>query len=75
MLDALDPVLQDARTMTWNGKHPIVALVTTTSQTGVKWTQEAMEAVAAQLQRLPALGTWFVDIVAPPVAGAHPVIL
>src|SRR5262249_31324699 len=68
LLDSIDTVLQYARTMTWNGKHPIVELVTTTYQTGVKLTQEAMEAVEAQLQRLPALGKWFVDIVAPPVA-------
>ena len=64
-LDSIDPVLQCARTMTWNGKHPIVALVTTTYQTGVKLTQEAMGAVEAQIKRLPDLGKWFVDIVPP----------
>jgi len=54
--------------MTWNGKHPIVALVTTTYQTGVRLTQEAMEVVEAQIERLPALGKWFVDIVPPAMA-------
>jgi len=34
-LDAIDAVLQWAATMTWKGTPPIVALVTTTSQTGV----------------------------------------
>ena len=68
LLDSIDTVLQCARTMTWNGKHPIVELVSTTYQTGVKLTQEAMEAVEAQLERLPALGKWFVDIVPPSLA-------
>jgi hypothetical protein len=68
LLDSLDTVLQFTRTMTWNGKHPVVALVTTTYQTGVTLTKDAMETVEAHLQRLPVLGKWFVDIVAPPVA-------
>ncbi len=54
--------------MTWKGKHPVVELVTTTSQTGVKLTKEAMDAVETQLQRLPSLGKWFVDINCSPPA-------
>jgi hypothetical protein len=68
LLDSIDTVLPCARTMTWNGKHPIVELVTTTYQTGVRLTQEAMEMVEAQIERLPALGKWFVDIVPPAMA-------
>jgi hypothetical protein len=56
LLDSLDTVLQFTRTMTWNGKHPVVALVTTTYQTGVTLTKDAMETVEAHLQRLPVLG-------------------
>ena len=36
--------------------------VTTTYQTGVKLTKEAMEVVETQLQRLSSLEKWFVDI-------------
>jgi hypothetical protein len=61
----MDTVLQFARTMTWHGKHPVVAVGTTTYQTGVTLTKDAMETVEAQLQRLPDLGQWFVDIVSP----------
>lgn len=68
LLDSVDTVLQCAQTMTWNGKHPVVELVTTTYQTGVTLTQEAMEVVEAQLKRLPDLAKWFVDIVSPPLA-------
>jgi hypothetical protein len=63
LLDAIDAVIQFATTMTWKGKCPIVALVTTSYQTGVKLTKNAMKIVATQIQRLPGLDTWFVDIV------------
>jgi transposase len=50
----------------WKGTHPIVDLVTATYQTGVTLTKEAMEAVEAQITRLPGLEKWFVDIVPAP---------
>ena len=65
LLDSLEAVIQYASTMTWKGKHPLVTLVTTTYPTGVKLTKEAMQAVETQLQRLPDLDKWFVDIVYP----------
>ena len=51
LLDSIEAVLAFTRTMTWNGIHPVVELVTTTYQTGVKLTKEAMDRVEAQLQR------------------------
>ena len=68
LLDSIDTVLQLAKTMTWNGKCPLVHLVTTTYQTGVTLAKDAMETVEAQLTRLPDLGKWFVDIVPPRLA-------
>jgi transposase len=65
LLDSLEAVIQYASTMTWKGKHPLVTLVTTTYQTGVKLTKKAMQVVETQLQRLPHLDKWFVDIVSP----------
>ncbi|GAC1630575.1 MAG: hypothetical protein NVS4B11_30330 [Ktedonobacteraceae bacterium] len=62
MLDSVDAVTQYAGTMTWKGNHPIIALVTTTYQTGIKLTKQAMDLLETQLQRLPSLGKWFVDI-------------
>jgi hypothetical protein len=59
---SLDAVIQFARTMIWKGKHPVVKLVTTAYQTGVKLTKKAMKAVETHLQRLPSLEKWFVDI-------------
>lgn len=62
LLDSVEAVIQYAASMTWKGKHPVVELVTTTYQTGVKLCKEAMHAVETQLQRLPSLEKWFVDI-------------
>src|ERR1700752_1062299 len=69
LLDSVDAVVQFARTMTWKSNHPVVELVTTTYQTGVKLTAKAMKVVEAQLQRLPALGKWFIDLIPSPSAG------
>jgi hypothetical protein len=66
LLDSIDTVLQFAATMTWKGIPPIVALVTTTYETGITLTQEAMAAVEAKIQRWPLLEKWFVEISPPP---------
>jgi len=68
LLDSVDAVLQYAETMTWKGQHPVVELVTATYQTGIKLSQEAMAAIEAQIERLPQLGKWFLDIDASPLA-------
>lgn len=62
LLDTIDSVIQFARTMTWNGKHPIVSLVTATYTTGVRLAKDAMEALESQVTRLAGLEKWFVDI-------------
>ena len=61
LLDSIDTVLQFAKTMTWQGQHPIVELVTTTYETGVTLTKDAMQRVEAQIKRLPSLGKMFGD--------------
>ena len=63
LLDSLEAVLEFAASMTWKGDHPVVELVTTVDQTGVTLTKEVMDQVEAQLERLPVLGKWFVDII------------
>ena len=68
LLDSLAAVLHFARSMTWQGKQPVVELVTTTYQTGIKLSKEAMAVVETQVERLPHLGKWFVDIICPPPA-------
>ena len=62
LLDSIDTVLRFTASMTWKGIHPVVELVTTLYQTGVRLSQAAMAEIEAQLARLPELGKWFVDI-------------
>ena len=62
LLDSIDTVINFARTMTWNGKSPVVELITKTYHTGVKVASKAMEALEAKVSRLPSLEKWFVDI-------------
>ncbi len=70
LLDSIEAVLEFATSMTWKGQQPVVALVTTTYQSGVKLTKAAMDQVEAHLERLPDLEKWFVDIVSSsPVSG------
>ena len=62
LLDEVEAVLGFARSMTWNGKHPVVELLTTVYQKGVRLSAKEMEQVEKEVKRLPNLGKWFVDI-------------
>jgi transposase len=62
ILDEVETALNFAKTMTWNGKHPVVKLVTGTYSTGVSLTKKAMRQIENQIQRLTNLGKWFIDI-------------
>ncbi len=62
VLDSIDTVIRFAETMTWNGKHPTVDVISTRYATGIKLTKEAMQTVETHMQRLPGLDKWFVDI-------------
>ena len=69
LLESVETVIEFARTMTWKGVQPLVELVTTNYKTGVRLTKEAMAAVETQVERLPELEKWFVDIIPPQSAG------
>jgi Rhodopirellula transposase DDE domain len=57
-----------AKTMTWKGMHPIVALSRKVYQKGVALSKQAMQAVEARLARHPELPQW--DILIQPVSTA-----
>ena len=59
LLDSIEAVIRLATTMTWQGRCPSVELVTTTYQSGLKLTKDAMKMVDTQRQRFPGLGKWF----------------
>lgn len=58
----MDTVLRFAETLTFKGMHPVVTLVEKGYKTGVRLTQKAMAEVEQQIQRLPSLPKWFVEI-------------
>lgn len=62
LLDTVDAVVNFTTSMTWRGHHPVVEVVTTVYATGVRLTKAAMDAIEAQVARLPGLDKWFVDI-------------
>lgn len=62
LLDSIEAVLGFAANMTYNGKHPLVELVTTAYKKGVKLSTKAMVLLETLIQRLPQLEKWFVDI-------------
>lgn len=67
LLDSLAAALGFAATMTWKGRRPQVAAVTTAYERGVTLTKEAMAAVETRLTRHTTLGKWFVDIHPPAI--------
>jgi transposase len=62
LLDSVEAVLGYAETMTWRGGHPEVVLVETRYDTGARLSPKEMEALEAQVSRLPSLEKWFVSI-------------
>jgi hypothetical protein len=62
LLDEVETVLRFAETLSFKGKHPVVTLVQQVYQTGVKLSKQAMAEVEKQVQRLPSLPKWFVEI-------------
>jgi hypothetical protein len=63
LLDSLEAVIKFTEAMTWTGRHPVVAVVTTAYQTGVSLTKAALAEVERHLSRLAGLEKWFVEIV------------
>ena len=62
LLDEVETVIRFAETLRFKGKHPVVTLVKQVYHTGVKLSKRAMAEVEKQLQRLPNLPKWFVEI-------------
>ena len=65
ILDTVEAVINFTASMTWRSLHPVVELVTTVYQTGVRLTKAAMGEVEAQIVRRPGLDKWSVDILPP----------
>ena len=66
LLDTVDAVLRLASSLSFKGKNPVVILVEKTYHKGVKLSDLAMAEIERQLQRLPNLKKWFVEIFGKP---------
>jgi hypothetical protein len=62
LLDTVETVLNLAQSMTYNGVHPLVEVLTTPYRTGIKLSQKAMAKLEKRLERFPGLGKYFVRI-------------
>lgn len=62
LLDSREAVLGFARSMTWNGNHPRAELLTDSYPKGIRLSKKEMLLVEKEVQRLPELDDWFVDI-------------
>jgi hypothetical protein len=62
LLDSTEAVLGFARSMTWNGNHPTVELLTGVYPKGIRLSRKEMLQVEQEVKRLPDLDDWFVDI-------------
>ena len=62
ILDTVEAVIKFTTSITWSGIHPIVELITTVYQTGVRLTKDDMNLVEDQISRLPGLEKWSICI-------------
>ena len=62
LLDSLSAVYGYAKSMTWNGVHPVVKIIEQIYETGVKISKKAMKALNAGFERLKGLEKWFVIV-------------
>jgi transposase len=67
LLNSIDTVVGWARTMTWKGVHPIVQLIETTYEKGVRIAKAAFKAIESRLQRHDSLPKYDVLIQPQPV--------
>jgi hypothetical protein len=58
-------MLEWAKTMTWRGLHPVVALSQQVYEKGIALSKRMMQSVEQQLERHPELPKW--DIVIRPI--------
>lgn len=62
LLDRVEKVIGLARTMTYNGVHPVAKLINKTYEKGVKITKKAMQQLEKMIERVRGLEKWAVDI-------------
>lgn len=62
ILNSVEKALGLARTMKWNGKNPVVKLISAVYEKGIKLTQKAMNQIETMIERMPGIEKWAVEI-------------
>jgi hypothetical protein len=62
LLNSVEKALGLARSIKWNGKHPVVKSINGTYEKGVKLTQNAMKKIETTIKRISGIEKWAVDI-------------
>jgi transposase len=62
LLNTIETTLEWAKTMTWKGISPVIKLVETTYQKGVRMTKKAFNALANRIDRDPSLPKYYLTI-------------
>jgi transposase len=62
LLNTIETTLEWAKTMTWKGISPVIKLVETTYQKGVRMTKKAFNALAKRIDRDPSLPKYYLTI-------------
>ena len=62
VLNSVEKTLGLARTMKWNGNNPVVKLIKSTYDKGIKLTQKAMQQIENKIERITGIEKWAVDI-------------
>ena len=62
ILNSVEKALGLARTMKWNGKNPVVKLISAAYEKGIKLTQKAMNQIETMIERMPGIEKWAVEI-------------
>ena len=61
ILNSVEKALGLARTMKWNGKNPVVKLISAAYEKGIKLTQKAMNQIETMIERMPGIEKWAVE--------------
>lgn len=62
LLNSVEKVLGLARTMTWNGRNPVVNFFTKQYEKGVRLTKKVMDKIEKTIHRINGIEKWAVDI-------------
>jgi len=62
LLNTIETTLEWAKTMTWKGISPVIKLVETTYQKGVRMTKKAFNALANRIDRDASLPKYYLTI-------------